>query len=135
VLQQGVGVSGGWVLEAVAARRLPDALQFECGSGYKPNHATHKVTCSRLHTPSRPVKPPNAPPTQTPQDLLPLSSRLPDVPAAMQQVNEPSNPEHYWRYRLHVSLEQIREDSDLRHLLSDMLQAAQRYHGEAPRMG
>lgn len=53
----------------------------------------------------------------------------------MQQVNEPSNPEHYWRYRLHVSLEAISEDSDLRHLLSDMLQAAQRFHGHAPRTG
>jgi 4-alpha-glucanotransferase len=69
------------------------------------------------------------------QDLLPLSSRLPDVPAALQQVNEPSNPEHYWRYRLHVSLEQIQEDADLRHLLTDMLQAAQRFHGDAPRTG
>lgn len=31
------------------------------------------------------------------QDLLPLSSRLPDVAPAEQQINEPSNPQHYWR--------------------------------------
>ena len=63
------------------------------------------------------------------QDLLPLSQRLPDCPPALQQINDPTNPQHYWRYRLHVTLEDIAGDSDLRCLLSDMLQAAQRYHG------
>lgn len=63
------------------------------------------------------------------QDLLPLSSRLPDCSPEEQQVNEPSNPLHYWRYRLHVTLEEVAADADLRALLVDMLQAAQRYHG------
>ena len=40
------------------------------------------------------------------------------------QINEPSNPRHYWRYRLHVTLEQVAEDADLRCLLADMLQAS-----------
>lgn len=66
------------------------------------------------------------------QDLLPLTARLPDCPPAQQQINEPSNPQHYWRYRLHVTLEQVAQDEDLRALLTDMLQAAQRYHGSAP---
>lgn len=65
------------------------------------------------------------------QDLLPLSPRLPDCPPERQQINDPTNPQHYWRYRLHVSLEDIAADADLRCLLADMLQAAQRYHGPA----
>jgi 4-alpha-glucanotransferase len=64
------------------------------------------------------------------QDLLPLSHRLPDVAAQKQQVNDPTNPQHYWRYRLHVTLEDVAADADLRCLLADMLQAAQRYHGQ-----
>ncbi|KAL4438652.1 hypothetical protein ABPG77_006256, partial [Micractinium sp. CCAP 211/92] len=39
--------------------------------------------------------------------------------------------QHYWRYRIHVTLEDIQQDADLRCLLVDMLQAAQRYHGPA----
>lgn len=66
-----------------------------------------------------------------PQDLLPLSQRLPDCAPERQQINEPSNPQHYWRYRLHVTLEEVARDEDLRCLLTDMLQAAQRYHGAA----
>jgi 4-alpha-glucanotransferase len=69
------------------------------------------------------------------QDLLPLSPRLPDCPPERQQINDPTNPQHYWRYRLHVSLEDIAADADLRCLLADMLQAAQRYHGAAQSTG
>lgn len=69
------------------------------------------------------------------QDLLPLSQRLPSRPATEEQINEPSNPRHYWRYRLHVRLEQVAADTDLRCLLADMLQAAQRYHGTAAAQG
>lgn len=65
------------------------------------------------------------------QDLLPLSARLPDCAPDKQQINDPTNPQHYWRYRMHVSLEDIQQDGDLRCLLVDMLQAAQRYHGPA----
>ena len=63
------------------------------------------------------------------QDLLPLSQRLPDCPPALQQINDPTNPQHYWRYRLHVTLEEVAADEGLRHLLTDMLQASMRYHG------
>ncbi|KAI3431637.1 hypothetical protein D9Q98_004684 [Chlorella vulgaris] len=69
------------------------------------------------------------------QDLLPLSPRLPDCPPAKQQINDPTNSQHYWRYRLHVTLEEMAADADLRCLLADMLQAAQRYHGVAQSTG
>ena len=66
------------------------------------------------------------------QDLLPLSTQLPDCPPRQQQINDPTNPQHYWRYRLHVTLEEIAADDGLRCLLSDMLQASMRFHGAAP---
>jgi len=31
--------------------------------------------------------------------------RLPD--AAAERINVPANPRHYWRYRMHVSLESL----------------------------
>jgi 4-alpha-glucanotransferase len=65
------------------------------------------------------------------QDLLPLSTHLPDCPSRQQQINDPTNPQHYWRYRLHVTLEEIAADDGLRCLLSDMLQASMRFHGAA----
>jgi 4-alpha-glucanotransferase len=65
------------------------------------------------------------------QGLLPLSTHLPDCPSRQQQINDPTNPQHYWRYRLHVTLEEIAADDGLRCLLSDMLQASMRFHGAA----
>jgi len=41
------------------------------------------------------------------QDLLALNAylRLPDPRA--ERINEPGNPEHYWQYRLHLTIEQL----------------------------
>ena len=57
------------------------------------------------------------------QDWLAIDERLrlPDVDA--ERINEPANPSHYWRYRMHISLETLMQQSDfnarLRQLLLD----------------
>lgn len=57
---------------------------------------------------------------------LALSDAQPSRPPRSPSPSSPS-----CSYRLHVSLEDIAADADLRALLVDMLQAAQRYHGVA----
>jgi len=41
------------------------------------------------------------------QDLFGLSAELSTVDPRDQKINEPANPTHYWRYRLHVSAEDL----------------------------
>ncbi len=38
-------------------------------------------------------------------------------PAAEETINDPTNPKHYWRYRMHVTVEELRAD---RRLLADL---------------
>ncbi|MCR4565441.1 MAG: 4-alpha-glucanotransferase, partial [Bacteroidales bacterium] len=46
------------------------------------------------------------------QDWLAVSERLrnPDVKA--ERINDPANPKHYWRYRMHIPIEKMAADTD-----------------------
>ena len=44
------------------------------------------------------------------QDLFALTQTYTQRPAEEEQINEPSNPNHYWRYRSHVSVEDLLAD-------------------------
>ena len=44
------------------------------------------------------------------QDLLALSPAFGSRPAAEETINDPTNSRHYWRFRVHVSLEDILAD-------------------------
>ncbi|XP_020590132.1 4-alpha-glucanotransferase DPE2 isoform X2 [Phalaenopsis equestris] len=48
------------------------------------------------------------------QDLLALKEDYTDRPANEETINDPTNPRHYWRYRLHVTLESLLKDEDLK---------------------
>ena len=52
-----------------------------------------------------------------PQDVMGLSAEYIKRPAAEETINDPTNPKHYWRYRMHVTVEQLRAD---RQLLADL---------------
>lgn len=41
------------------------------------------------------------------QDIMALSADFADVPPEEQQINDPTNPAHYWRYRIHRHLEEL----------------------------
>ncbi|EME29203.1 4-alpha-glucanotransferase [Galdieria sulphuraria] len=46
------------------------------------------------------------------QDILGMDEKLRRDNPAEEQINVPANPKHYWRYRLHVSLETILSSTD-----------------------
>ena len=46
-----------------------------------------------------------------------LSAEYIQRPAAEETINDPTNPKHYWRYRMHVTVEELRAD---RRLLGDL---------------
>jgi len=60
------------------------------------------------------------------QDLLAISGELRREDAEAERINIPSNPQHYWRYRLHVDLEDLLESDDFNDDLKDLIDAAGR---------
>ncbi|WOK96012.1 4-alpha-glucanotransferase DPE2 isoform X1 [Canna indica] len=55
------------------------------------------------------------------QDILALKEEYTTRPAAEETINDPTNPKHYWRYRLHVTLESLMLDKDLKSIVKDMV--------------
>jgi 4-alpha-glucanotransferase len=60
------------------------------------------------------------------QDLLGMDEnlRLPD--ARDERINNPGNPNHYWRYRLHLSLEELVSQTGFSQFLRDQIEASGR---------
>ena len=60
------------------------------------------------------------------QDLLAISEklRLPDANA--ERINIPANPKHYWRYRMHINIEDLIAEKDYNEELKSIIQAAGR---------
>lgn len=46
------------------------------------------------------------------QDLLVLKEEYMIRPAVEETINDPTNPKHYWRYRVHVTLESLLKDKE-----------------------
>ncbi len=49
-------------------------------------------------------------------------------PAAEETINDPNNPRHYWRYRIHYNLEDVLEDEPLISDLQALLLGAEPLH-------
>jgi 4-alpha-glucanotransferase len=47
------------------------------------------------------------------QDLVGMDYDLRKKDAASEQINEPSNPRHYWRFRFHLTMEQLLKEDNL----------------------
>lgn len=62
------------------------------------------------------------------QDLLALSPAFCRRPADEETINDPTNPRHYWRYRLHVGLEDLLDDSSYLEKLQALLLGAFALH-------
>ena len=60
------------------------------------------------------------------QDWLAIDEnlRLPDANA--ERINIPANPKHYWRYRMHLNIEDLAADSSFVNTLSEMITQAGR---------
>ncbi|KAJ0978933.1 hypothetical protein J5N97_014407 [Dioscorea zingiberensis] len=55
------------------------------------------------------------------QDLLALKEEYTTRPAAEETINDPTNPKHYWRYRVHVTVESLLGDKDLITIIKDLV--------------
>ena len=55
------------------------------------------------------------------QDLMAMSTAITHRPAKEETINDPTNPEHYWRYRVHVSIEELATDQGLKKTLRNLL--------------
>lgn len=53
------------------------------------------------------------------------SLRLPDADA--ERINIPANPKHYWRYRMHVSIDELLQDTAFSDKLRSMIKTSGRY--------
>jgi 4-alpha-glucanotransferase len=63
-------------------------------------HVAEKILVQHLHSPSMLAVFPL-------QDFFAIDSSLRVHNPASEKINEPSNPKHYWRYRIHISLEKL----------------------------
>jgi 4-alpha-glucanotransferase len=62
------------------------------------------------------------------QDLFGLVHRyFENRNPAEERINIPSNPEHYWQYRIHVPLEILIKDTEFTKIIRDMIQYSGRY--------
>lgn len=60
------------------------------------------------------------------QDLLAMDGRLRREDPKEERINVPANPKHYWRYRMHLPLEQLIEENGFNQMLYAMLSSAKR---------
>ncbi|MFZ4561192.1 MAG: 4-alpha-glucanotransferase [Saprospiraceae bacterium] len=60
------------------------------------------------------------------QDLLAMSGPLRRENPYEERINVPANPKHYWRYRMHLSVEALLEAEEFNTLLLEMLRASGR---------
>lgn len=61
------------------------------------------------------------------QDLLGMDENLRHPDARQERINEPSNPNHYWRYRLHLYIEDLLAANDFNSMLLTMIKNSNRY--------
>ncbi|OVA13831.1 Carbohydrate binding module family 20 [Macleaya cordata] len=61
------------------------------------------------------------------QDLLALKEEYTTTrPAVEETINDPTNPKHYWRYRVHVSLESLMRDKEIKLSIRKLVQSSGR---------
>ena len=60
------------------------------------------------------------------QDWLSTDGKLRRQMPAEEQINEPSNPEHYWRYRMHLTMEDLIRQSDFNNKLLNSIKESNR---------
>ena len=60
------------------------------------------------------------------QDWLSMDGALRRSNPNDERINVPANPRHYWRYRMHLTVEQLQEADDFNATLSGMIKACGR---------
>ena len=60
------------------------------------------------------------------QDLMGVDADLRRSDPSEERINIPSNPKHYWRYRMHMTLEELMKEKDFNHSLKEYIKAGGR---------
>lgn len=60
------------------------------------------------------------------QDLLALKEKYTTRPAVEETINDPTNPKHYWRFRVHVTVESLQKDKELVSAIKDLVRSSGR---------
>lgn len=60
------------------------------------------------------------------QDLFGIDGNLRSEDVAAERINDPSNPKNYWRYRMHITLEQLIKEKAFNHELKENIKASGR---------
>jgi 4-alpha-glucanotransferase len=55
------------------------------------------------------------------QDLLGMNEKLKLPDPHAERINEPGNPEHYWQYRMHLTLEQLLQEKEFTAEIREMI--------------
>jgi 4-alpha-glucanotransferase len=79
----------------------------------------HQIVANHLNSPAMLVILPL-------QDWLSFSDELRNPNPAAERINIPANPQHYWRYRMHISLEELIENQNFNAEVKEMLARAER---------
>ena len=61
------------------------------------------------------------------QDLLAMSSELRSDDTHNEQINIPSNPRHYWKYRMHLFIEDLLDANDFNRMINLMIKNSGRW--------
>lgn len=60
------------------------------------------------------------------QDLLGMDQEIRLQHAPSERINQPGNPNHYWRYRMHISLENLCRQHEFNQMLCGMIEVSGR---------
>ena len=60
------------------------------------------------------------------QDWMAIDERLRIADPDAERINIPANPKHYWRYRMHVNIEDLIADRDFRDNISELVEQSGR---------
>ncbi|BDD10786.1 4-alpha-glucanotransferase [Fulvitalea axinellae] len=64
------------------------------------------------------------------QDLMGMDAHIRREDPHEEQINIPSNPKHYWRYRMHLSLEELQDEVSFNNRLRSMIEKSGRLHDD-----
>ncbi len=60
------------------------------------------------------------------QDWMAINERLRLADETAERINIPADPHHYWRYRMHVNIEDLTADKEFSHTISELILEAGR---------
>jgi 4-alpha-glucanotransferase len=60
------------------------------------------------------------------QDLMGINEQVRSANPIDEQINVPANPNHYWQYRMHVTINALRKFTDFKAQLSELIKASGR---------